>query len=682
MNTTHIISQDVFDKIRSRFSNLEMGDEQGSVTTDPKEARFFDFDFVVENNNLGRVSISINETGSLKIFYSQGILEETDDFVHQLWYDFLREMRMFAKRRLLRFDTRDITKTNLDKEDFQYLATSQGPKEQDMSTQNDFALSEAIKFEGGKKTSYRVLEKTKLIAKHKKSIEDESFGARTRRSNIQSLFIENQEGERFKYPFIHIAGAKAMQRHVANGGRPYDELGQAIVKMSEDIAHLTAFNRQVGSPDNLNNAEQVNEITGKTATKLQSLKRTVEGLCNQNYYEKWSENFVPNAGGSELDEATLENYKSAFTVNSFKEDLTQYFPLIHRIMQEAGEVDLEEYVEEAAGLHPMVVADLDKLKTLNLADRYSAYANIRSYFKDNPELSQMASDLIGGYYEADMLRGKYKTDAANAKYKELEPMHQAFIKQALGQEQGDEEPPFEPDEKSNFSKPDNPNRTGRDAAQALAQRGMKQVSPADSINAFEEWANDLVEGDSDEDMMAPPKETEQPTAKAIAEFVYTMYNKNHQEEGLGPFPKGATGVVSAVKNKFGEETEDLAKQFVEFLSNGGHEVKDEAINTGASLKSLGGNPRFAQNRPMPQQAKPENPSSQEEGMLDKAMSFGKKVLDKVAPGDEELLRQLQKDSGVPAHAQHGKPPMATPNRRQQQESSDFDVILKLAGVKK
>jgi hypothetical protein len=582
----------------------------------------------------------------LKIFYSQGILEETDDFVHQLWYDFLREMRMFAKRRLLRFDTRDITKTNLDKEDFQYLATSQGPKEQDMSTQNDFALSEAIKFEGGKKTSYRVLEKTKLIAKHKKSIEDESFGARTRRSNIQSLFIENQEGERFKYPFIHIAGAKAMQRHVANGGRPYDELGQAIVKMSEDIAHLTAFNRQVGSPDNLNNAEQVNEITGKTATKLQSLKRTVEGLCNQNYYEKWSENFVPNAGGSELDEATMENYKSAFTVNSFKEDLTQYFPLIHSIMQEAGEVDLEEYVEEAAA--PWEDDDAYYVMHTNTGD---------SYPYKGPFAGEQEAQAWIDSETPDPETYFVGTPGNIGKIEHGKPVN----------------------EPSNFSKPNNPNRTGMDTARALAQRGM---SPADSINAFEEWANDLVEGDSDEDMMAPPKETEQPTAKAIAEFVYTMYNKNHQEEGLGPFPKGATGVVSAVKNKFGEETEDLAKQFVEFLSNGGHEVKDEAINTGASLKSLGGNPRFAQNRPMPQQAKPENPSSQEEGMLDKAKSFGKKVLDKVAPGDEELLRQLQKDSGVPAHAQHGKPPMATPNRRQQQESSDFDVILKLAGVKK
>jgi hypothetical protein len=90
----------------------------------------------------------------------------------------------------------------------------------------------------------------------------------------------------------------------------------------------------------------------------------------------------------------------------------------------------------AEGLHPMVIDDIKKLATLNPADRYSAYGNIRGYFKADPELIKMASALQGGYYEADMLRGKYKTDAAKAKYAELEPMHRAFIKQALGQEQG------------------------------------------------------------------------------------------------------------------------------------------------------------------------------------------------------------------------------------------------------
>jgi hypothetical protein len=342
MKTIEIISQDVFDKIRSRFSNLEMGDENGEVTMDPRQSRFYDFDFAVEGKNLGRVSISINELGTLKVFYGQSILEDAEDDSKDYWYDFLREMRLFAKARLLRFDTRDITKSNLNKDDFQYLATN-STKEETMN------MSESAKFEGGKKTSYRVLEKTKLIAKHHKSIEDESYGARSRSNNIKALYIENSEGERFKYPFIHIAGAKAMQRHVANGGRPYDEIGNSIIKMSEHMAALTALKRNIGH-DGLN--QSVNEIAERTNAKLEALRHTIHSICNQGAYEGYISSYTPVQEATDLDPATVEDYKSKFTVNSFKEDLLQYFPLIHSIMQEAGTVDLEDYVSESPADDP------------------------------------------------------------------------------------------------------------------------------------------------------------------------------------------------------------------------------------------------------------------------------------------------------------------------------------------
>jgi len=137
MKPISIISQDLFDKVRSRFSNLEMGDETGAVIIDPEQARFFDFDFVFEGSNLGRVSISINDPGSLKVYFSQGITENQDDSAKKQWFNFLREMRFFAMRRLLRFDTRDIAKTNLDKNDFQHLAKTQAPKEEEMSKMNE-----------------------------------------------------------------------------------------------------------------------------------------------------------------------------------------------------------------------------------------------------------------------------------------------------------------------------------------------------------------------------------------------------------------------------------------------------------------------------------------------------------------------------------------------------------------
>ena len=335
MNAIELIAQDLFDKVRSRFSNLQMGDESGAVTIDPTEARFFDFDFVVEGNNLGRVSVSINELGNLKLFYSQGIVEDHDPVTQDFWFDFLREMRQFAKRRLLRFDTRDITKGNLEKNDFQYLATN-GSKEDNMTESQMY---------GSSKSSYRPLEKTLLIIRHNNKV-GEDRGARSRPNNIKSVFIQNEAGERFKYPFVHLAGAKAMQRHVSNGGMPYDEAGSAIIKMSETIRALSTFKRQVGNAEQL--TQEAVGIVDRASNKLATLRTTIENLSKQTHYEAWREN-LENADlseQSELDPATLEDYKSKFTISSYKEDLTQYFPLLYSIMRETSEIDLEDYVGE------------------------------------------------------------------------------------------------------------------------------------------------------------------------------------------------------------------------------------------------------------------------------------------------------------------------------------------------
>ena len=347
MNALELISQDLFDKVRSRFSNLQMGGESGAVTVVPQEARFFDFDFVFENVNLGRVSISINDVGTLKVYYSQGIVEDRDSTTQRFWFDFLREMRQFAKRRMLRFDTRDISKGNLDKNDFAYLAQQQAAQQtqapQSTVPQESTMTTESTMY-GSSKSSYRPLEKTLLIVRHNHKV-GEDRGARSRSNNIQSIFIQNEAGERFKYPFVHMAGAKAMQRHVANGGNPFDPAGTAIIQMSEQIKQLSTFKRQVGNVDSLTN--EARGIVDRVGSKLSTLRATVESIVKQSHYEAWRESLDEAiAEMTEIDAATIEDYKSKFTVSSYKEDLTQYFPLLYKVMQETSEVDLEEYVGE------------------------------------------------------------------------------------------------------------------------------------------------------------------------------------------------------------------------------------------------------------------------------------------------------------------------------------------------
>lgn len=343
MQPIQIISQDLFDKIRSRFSNLEMGDSTGAVTIDPTEALFFDFDFVIEGNNLGRVSMSLGDAGSLKVYYSQGITENQDTPVKKEWYRFLKEMRFFAMRRLLRFDTRDIAKTNLDKKDFQHLATTQGSKEDDMTTMNESRWNH----KSSRKTSRAVAGKTEVIVRHSKPVDEQYAGSRSQRKNIKAIFIQNADGERFKYPFIHTAGAFAMAQHVDHGGAPHDPAGKAIIGMSEEMAQLAEFKNKVRSASLHDDAHH---ITERAIGRLNELRAQIEALGKKHHYQAWAETFDESASlmdTLDMDEVAMEEYKQKFTQTSFQEELAGYFPLLHRIMSETNRVELEDYVNES-----------------------------------------------------------------------------------------------------------------------------------------------------------------------------------------------------------------------------------------------------------------------------------------------------------------------------------------------
>ena len=134
MDATNNIATDLFYKIRSRFKGLKLGNETGQITINPEEARFFDFDYMEGEKAIGHVSISLAESNSLKVYFSTGISESMDVGQKKNWYGFLKELRVFAKRRLMSFDTRDIAKDNLDRRDFEFLSQYNAPKQSQPNT--------------------------------------------------------------------------------------------------------------------------------------------------------------------------------------------------------------------------------------------------------------------------------------------------------------------------------------------------------------------------------------------------------------------------------------------------------------------------------------------------------------------------------------------------------------------
>ena len=609
MKTIEIISQDVFDKVRSRFSNLQMGDETGAVTMDPRQARFYDFDFTVEGHNYGRVSVSINELGTLKVFYGQSILEDVDDEGKEYWFDFLKEMRMFAMRRLLRFDTRDITKNNLDKDDFQYLATN-GSKEENMN------VSESVKFEGSSKTSYGKLKKAKVIVKHKKQV-SETPGARKQAKNISAIFVENEEGERFKYPFIHTAGAIAMAQHVAHGGRPYDEQGNAIIGMSEQISQLISCTRHMGLHDSMN--QEAHQIAERIHGKLDQLRGTIKSLGGANGYRAWSESFEPTAAmEGDLDEATVESYKNTFTQKNFKEDLAQYFPLIHSVMKEMGEINLEDYVQEASeaecnecgmiesqcGCDEVKESDMDQFEnwahslaegqlddqqieqlnqligqhTMLGADGAIAIAALADIGINDPELSeliQQAAENPNAKLEDVLQIWLPQADPNAAEKMQIDQQAPAPQLPAPDAQQAPEEEPVA----EGPNKSDVPAYLRKQQGQAPLTKQELDAEPEKNISHPKALAKNSGREDA---MVDKDHDNEKPSLKELAQWVGAFYNKDFQEAGFdSPWRKGVTELATMAEKQFGHPYGHLVEKMVSEFS----ETALERISREGSLRN-------------------------------------------------------------------------------------------------
>ena len=331
-------SQDLFNKIRSQFTNIRLGDENGAATADPDSAVFFEFEFQEDSDTFGSVSVSIADGDTMKVFYNRNLVDKIDEDSKGEWYAFLKELKDFAVEHQLRFDVRDITKSNLSKQDYENLADTNKTVNTDGMSEELNRITKLAGLEkapvaegltGTSKSSFENLNKTKLIIRHKGKVDETVPGARSRQ--IQSLYIENEEGERFKYPMTHLAGARAMQRHVSNGGRPHDEFGEHIVATSEDIAKLNSFSRYVTNKDQLN--DNAGNIIEQTKMKLENLRGYMKNIAKQSHYEAASNDFK-TADEQVLDDETVAKLREKFTMKNLDNRVEDALPLINRIMSE------------------------------------------------------------------------------------------------------------------------------------------------------------------------------------------------------------------------------------------------------------------------------------------------------------------------------------------------------------
>ena len=354
MNNIEHIAEELFNKIRSQFEKITIGDQDGKTTDDPTEARFYNFMYAsADQVKHGQVTISIADEKSLKIIFPKDFYSKFDQIQEQEWELFLRKMRKFAKRNMLSFDIRDMAKNMLTKRDFQQV-----------SRRNDQApVLESIQWSGTTRTSIQNFGPTRLIVRHTEAVDPERVGARSRK--IESMFVETDQGERFRMPYNRLGLGRAMAQHIAHGGRVYDMPGLHIQEMAEEMQNLGMFIRNTRHRQFEDTETQ--GMIESAIERYRSLKTNLNSMSRTRGYHKFAENFQPDSNeGQDYD---LEELKEKFVKRVFDDRITAALPYVYRAYQQRQQTE-NKYLDEFGSWADQIVEnnldelDMDELKNL------------------------------------------------------------------------------------------------------------------------------------------------------------------------------------------------------------------------------------------------------------------------------------------------------------------------------
>ena len=382
------VGEQVFKVLKGHGMTLELFTSDGKSTVDPMEAKRF---YNAENKMMVNLDVA-DEKSELKI----GLGKSADVNGLRKLFDNLRSL---ANRNIIEYTLRTFGK-DIEPRDFAF----QAKKDSEMKVQESFS-----KPYGSSKSSYQALENARLIIKHKKHVDEEVRGSRSR--NIHSLFIENAEGERYKFPGTNLSAARAMLRHIKEGGVPHDEMGTHIVALSEEFAELTKFRNYAKKSSLI--SEDTQDVIEGVSNRLEGIRKQFKSLSGTKGYKRYSEGYTEKAVS--LEEEGVDSLKDQFTVRSFDENVASALPHVARVVREISDTKgrahrLKALVTKVTGgtdltlSRPLDAADPDNPENMRFGkplEQQAAFSGYLSKHVKDDELSNMLMQLGMDMHDMD-----------------------------------------------------------------------------------------------------------------------------------------------------------------------------------------------------------------------------------------------------------------------------------------
>jgi len=302
-------SADLYDVIRNKYNKITMTDANGDDTIDETQAVQFDID---DSGTV--ITISLIDPEAIKVFYDKNKLDNDNT---GKWEDLISDLGKFTVGKTLKLDLHP-TDRPLNDTDRNKLT---------MQSKDNVAESRFSKMDGSKRTSFQGLTKVKVKVRHRKPVDENIQGSRSR--NVSRIFVETNAGERWIFPFPMLDGARAMARHIEEGGSWNDRVGQHILDLSEKVTTIRKFGRQARTSGV---TEAAVPVLVRLGEKLEEYKKKLHLMQGSRGYHSYrttmAETFVE----------PVDHFTNMFA--RVDDDLVKLMPAVERILGERENTNL------------------------------------------------------------------------------------------------------------------------------------------------------------------------------------------------------------------------------------------------------------------------------------------------------------------------------------------------------
>ena len=327
---TESLNRTLFELLHSKGLDPTMLNTAGKEIPTPEEAEVFQFNFVKDGEDYGTVTISIDGLHKLIVYFSDDIAnseKEESEAGDVSWYQLLNQLKKFSQKYQLSFELRNVSNLKHDMAKREYM------KKKESIAEGYYPM--------GRKASYSdAVPSVKIVLQHSRQIEE----GEQRYRNVERIFLENEQGERFLAPTIRPGIARVYARHIAEGGKPHDDRWNHIGSLCEEYSKMAGF---VRATRNGQFTESTQKLIAEGINHYQSLRESLGKLAGHRgynaYFESWSPPLME-------DESDMSNINELFVQETVDPRIESVMPILSKLQKKISEMsevnELSEWADK------------------------------------------------------------------------------------------------------------------------------------------------------------------------------------------------------------------------------------------------------------------------------------------------------------------------------------------------